>query len=123
MLDGYTGKTIYYIANVTTGGTAVYGKDGSILRYNLVNLGTTAAPTIICKYGTLLQEPCLQVNLEQDTGSGDLQVVLSVVQTRILALLAYNNVHDGRDFYSLNISIPNIFGPRNASIKPNGSIS
>ena len=35
MLDGLTGKTVCYIANVTSGGTAVYGKDGSILRYNL----------------------------------------------------------------------------------------
>ena len=39
MLDGYTMKTVCYIANVTSGGTAVYGKDGSILRYNLANDG------------------------------------------------------------------------------------
>ena len=44
MLDAYTGNSITKIANVTSGGTAVYGKDGSILRYNLVNLGTTANP-------------------------------------------------------------------------------
>ena len=44
MLDGYTLKSICKIANVTSSGTAVYGKDGSILRFNLVNLGTTTNP-------------------------------------------------------------------------------
>ena len=44
MLDAYTGNHVCYIANVTSGGTAVYGKDGSILRYNTVNIGTTAQP-------------------------------------------------------------------------------
>ena len=47
MLDGFTGQTMCYIANVTSGGTQVYGKDGSILRYNLVNLGTTAITQLL----------------------------------------------------------------------------
>ena len=44
MLDGYTGRTVCYVANVSSAGTAVYGKDGSLTYYNLVNYGTTAAP-------------------------------------------------------------------------------
>jgi hypothetical protein len=35
LLDGYTLQSITKIANVSSGGTAVYGKDGSILRYSL----------------------------------------------------------------------------------------
>ena len=39
MLDGYNGNLITIIANVSTSGTAVYGKDGSILRYSLSGTG------------------------------------------------------------------------------------
>jgi hypothetical protein len=35
MFDSFTGNYICSIANVSASGTAVYGKDGSILRYNL----------------------------------------------------------------------------------------
>ena len=44
MLDGWNMNSIAYIANVSTSGTQVYGKDGSILYYNMVNKGTTANP-------------------------------------------------------------------------------
>jgi hypothetical protein len=44
MIDAHTGNRVCYIANVSAAGTAVYGKDGSILRYNIVNLGTGANP-------------------------------------------------------------------------------
>jgi hypothetical protein len=44
MYDAFTGNYMCSIANVSSGGTAVYGKDGSILRYNIVNYGTTASP-------------------------------------------------------------------------------
>jgi hypothetical protein len=44
MLDAYTGKSICRVANVSSSGTAVYGKDGSILRYNLANLAPRGAP-------------------------------------------------------------------------------
>ena len=135
MLDGFTGETVTYIANVTqtetrpgqvnaqgqptaitTGatGTAVYGKDGSILRYNIVNLGSTTSP----KY-------YLQV---WNTSAGTMpssQLGTGLWQWRpaggtfgganaYLGTLAYNYVHDGRNFYSLNASLPSILGTRNA---------
>ncbi len=144
MLDGFTGETITYIANttqtetrsgqvnaqgqptaITTGatGTSVYGKDGSILRYNIVNLGSTAAP----KY-------YLQV---WNTSAGTMpssQLGTGLWQWRpaggtfgganaYLGTLAYNYVHDGRTFYSLNASIPSILGTRNAVSNQTGSIS
>ncbi len=144
MLDGFTGETITYIANttqtetrpgqvnaqgqptaITTGatGTAVYGTDGSILRYNIVNLGSTASP----KY-------YLQV---WNTSAGTMpssQLGTGLWQWRpaggtfgganaYLGTLAYNYVHDGRTFYSLNASIPSILGTRNAVSNQTGSIS
>jgi hypothetical protein len=39
MYDAYTSNYICSIANVSSGGTAVYGKDGSILRYSLATTG------------------------------------------------------------------------------------
>jgi len=39
MFDAFTGNYICSIANVSSGGTAVYGKDGSILRYSLATTG------------------------------------------------------------------------------------
>ena len=39
MLDAYTGNLITIIANVSSTGTAVYGKDGSLLRYSLATAG------------------------------------------------------------------------------------
>jgi len=68
MIDGYSYQPICYIANVTqteyrsgqanalgqltaitTGatGTPVYGLDGSILRYNIVNLGSTLSSQLL----------------------------------------------------------------------------
>ena len=41
MLDGFTGQTMCYLANVSTAGTQVYGIDGSLLRYNLAVSTTT----------------------------------------------------------------------------------
>ena len=44
LFDAETGEYLSSIANVSSAGTAVYAKDGSILRYNTVNLGNTANP-------------------------------------------------------------------------------
>ena len=44
MLDAFTGNRVCFVANVSASGTSVYGKDGSILRYNVANLGTRTAP-------------------------------------------------------------------------------
>jgi outer membrane protein assembly factor BamB len=41
MLDAYTGNLITIIANVSSSGTAVYGKDGSILRYSIATSAGT----------------------------------------------------------------------------------
>jgi PQQ-like domain len=45
-VDPYSGTLVFNITNVPSGGYAVYGTDGSILRYSLVNYGTTANPNM-----------------------------------------------------------------------------
>jgi hypothetical protein len=137
LLDGFTGKTITYIANttqtetrtggsaVTTGatGTAVYGKDGSILRYNIVNLGSTATPQYYLQVwntsaGTMPSSQ-LGTGLWQWRPAGGTFGGASAY----LGTLAYNYVHDGRNFFSLNASIPSILGTRNAVSNQTGTIS
>jgi len=46
MFDAQTGNYICSIANVSASGTAVYSKDGSILRYNIVGTGANKRLTV-----------------------------------------------------------------------------
>ena len=122
MIDAYTGQTICYIANVTSGGTAVYGKDGSILRYNIVNLGTTAAPNYYLQvwnssHGTM-------VSSQLGTGAWQWRPAGGTFggANPYLGSLAYNYVHDGNDFFSLNVSVPSILGPRNPLLNETATI-
>ncbi|MBN1244652.1 PQQ-binding-like beta-propeller repeat protein, partial [Candidatus Bathyarchaeota archaeon] len=121
MLDAYTGNHVCYIANVTSGGTAVYGKDGSILRYNIANLGGT-------NYLQVWNSSCGTMLATQSGtgawqwrpagpffgGSGETQPYLGG--------LARNYVHDGNDFFWLNVSIPSILGPRNSLLNQTATV-
>jgi len=109
MLDGYTGQHVCYIANVSSGGTAVYGKDGSILRYNTVNLGgTTYLQVWNSSHGTM-------VSSQTGTGAWQWRPMGGTFggASPYLGGVAYNYVHDGNDFFSLNVSIPSLAGPIN----------
>ena len=122
MLDGYTRETICYIANVTSGGTGTVGKDGSILRYNLVNYGTTASPN----YYLTLWNSSIGTMVSSQLGTGYWQWRPAGGtfggSNAYLGGLAYNYVHDGNDFFSFNVSIPNINGPRNSRSNQTGTI-
>jgi outer membrane protein assembly factor BamB len=122
MCDAYTMETVCYIANVSSGGTGVYGKDGSILRYNTVNLGTTAAPNYYLQvwnssHGTMVAS-------QLGTGAWQWRPAGGTFGggNPYLGGVAYNYVHDGNDFFCLNVSIPSILGPRNARSNQTGSI-
>ena len=104
MLDGYTLKSICKIANVTSSGTAVYGKDGSILRYNLVNLGTTTNPSY---YLQVWNSSAIRSELLGDSGTNYWQWRPGTGGRG--QLLGGEYVHDGNKGFSLNVSIPNIF--------------
>ena len=99
------------------GGTGVYGKDGSLLTYNIVNYGTPAAPKY---YLTVWNMSAIDSMLAAPTGTGYWQWRPSGGGFPGIPLGYY--VHDGNTGYSLNVSIPNIDGPRNAILNQTGSI-
>ncbi len=114
LFDAETGEYLSSIANVSSAGTAVYAKDGSIRRYNTVNLGNTANP----KY-------YLQVwNTSQAILSAMYDT--SIIGTRGNAYLMWrpilNYTFDGNKGFSLNVSISSILGPRNAILNETGTI-
>jgi hypothetical protein len=117
MLDGVTGNSICKIANVTSGGTAVYGKDGSILRYNLVTLGTTAAPKYYLQVWNSSATPS---ELLGDTGTNYWQWRPGTGGRG--QLLGGEYVHDGSKGFSLNVSIPSILAPTNTRANQTGTI-
>ncbi|MCW4044132.1 MAG: PQQ-binding-like beta-propeller repeat protein [Candidatus Bathyarchaeota archaeon] len=96
MLDGFTLETVTKIANVSATGTNVYGKDGSILYYNIVNLGTTASPKRYLQVWNSSATPTL---LQGTTGT-------NFWQWRPARLA----VHDGSKGFSLNVSVPDVQG-------------
>ncbi|MBN1243958.1 PQQ-binding-like beta-propeller repeat protein, partial [Candidatus Bathyarchaeota archaeon] len=122
MLDAYTGNRICYIANVSSGGTAVYGEDGSILRYNIVDLDPSAGVNYYLQvwnssHGTMVSS---------QTGSGAWQWRPQGGtfggSNAYLGAVADNYVHDGQDFFSLNVSIPSLLGPRNALLNQTATV-
>jgi hypothetical protein len=129
MLDAYTQQTVCYIANttqteyrpggpvnaqgrptgVTTGatGTAVYGLDGSILRYNIANLGSVDSP----QYYLQVWNTSAGTMVSSQTGTGYWQWrpsggTFGGTDPYAASSANHNTVHDGRDFFSLNMSIP-----------------
>jgi hypothetical protein len=123
MVDGYTGTMnhVTYVANVTSGGTAVSGKDGSILRYNLVNYGNTTDPNYYLQVWNTSQ---VRTMLATTTGTTSWQwrpsgggfgggPGLNSAQVYL---------HNGATGYSLNKSIASVLGPRNAISNQTGSI-
>jgi len=108
MLDGFTGNSITKIANVSAprGSVNVYGKDGSILYYNIVNYGTTAAPQYyltVWNSSAILDMTAMsdsQIKTYLETGVP----VTNYWQWRP----ANRPVHDGSTGWSLNVSIPDI---------------
>jgi len=123
LLDAYTGETICYIANVSTSGTDVYAKDGSLLYYNAKNLGTSQAPDYYLQIwnssaGTMVasQNSTGAWQWRPSGGSG------SGASVSYFGSVGSDCVHDGNIMWSLNVSMPSILGPRNALLNQTASI-
>ena len=103
MVDAYTGNSVTIIANVSSSGTAVYAKDGSILRYRindgrLTVWNSSATPTLLRGlFGTDYWQwrPAATGASRQ-----------SVRTTNISNMF----VHDGSQGFSLNVSVPDLDG-------------
>jgi hypothetical protein len=111
MLDANTGDTICYVANVSAprGSINVYGKDGSILYYNIANLGSPAAPNYYLQVWNSSAIPSMLLGAygtntwqwrPQNTGASRRDVKTSDSPF----------AHDGSTGFSLNVSIPNLEG-------------
>jgi hypothetical protein len=107
MIDAYTGTTVCYVANVTSarGAAPVYGKDGSLLRYQFENIGGT--------YYLQVWNSSAGTMIASETGTGTWQWRPSGgsgagASASWFGSTTTNNVHDGNLFWSLNVSIPNL---------------
>jgi hypothetical protein len=97
MYDAYSGEYICSIANVSTTGTMMTDNIGSIVIYNIVNIGNTANPNY--------RLTCW--NTTRAIGGG------SAAQWRPLTQgtsTTSRNIWDGRNGFSLNVSIPAVQG-------------
>ena len=130
MMDAKTGNGICYIANVSTAGTNVYGKDGSILYYNMVNKGTATNPNYYLSVwnssaGTMVASQAGTGYWQWRPAGGDFGAENPYFGTGDFfnpMTMDYDIVHNGNVFYSQNFSIPNIDGPRNSVLNETGTI-
>jgi outer membrane protein assembly factor BamB len=110
LYDSFTNQRICAIDNVTwtdthsgrsvtkgATGTSAVGIDGSILRYNIVNLGTTAAPQWYLQCWNTTQVIMYPFYVIHETGSG--------TNTNWLFRPNFNQTYDGRYGLSINASI------------------
>jgi hypothetical protein len=114
MYDDFTASYICSIANVTwtvtaadsrsvtegATGTSAVGTDGSILRYNIVNLGTTTSPSWYLQCWNTTQAimyPNYQIH---ETGSGS--------NTNWLWRPNLNQTYDGRNGLSINATLSDL---------------
>jgi hypothetical protein len=111
MLDGFTGEPITIIANVSSGGTAVYGKDGSVLRYNTVNLGTSENPNYYLTCWNSSATPSLLAGTS-GTSAWQWRPIADGARRQSVRTTDFNEmyVHDGSQGFSLNVSIPDVSG-------------
>jgi outer membrane protein assembly factor BamB len=130
MIDAYTLNPICWIANVSSSGTNVYGKDGSILYYNMVNYGTSANPNYHVTVwnssaGTMVASQAGTGAWQWRPAGGDFGAENPYFGTGNFwnrMSMDYDIVHDGSLFYSQNFSIPNIMSPPNSLLNETGSI-
>jgi hypothetical protein len=114
MYDDFSGNYICSIANVTWSnpkssggsvtvggtGTSAVGTDGSILRYNFVNLGTNSAPQWYLQCWNTSQVIMYDSYVTHDQGSG------SNIHWMWRPIL--NNTYNGRTGLSANVSVPTL---------------
>ena len=111
MIDAFNGNSICYVANVSSGGTAVYGKDGSILYYSTQNYGSTASPKY---YLTVWNTSRIQDMLAGDTGTN--YWMWRPSGGSHTGMPQYDVVHDGSTGWSLNVSIPSMIQTPSSSL-------
>jgi hypothetical protein len=128
LLDGFSGKVICAIANVSTSGTQFRDAIGSVCYVNFVNLGTTAAPNYRMQIWN--STDAIQWTLAR---SGVMPPRTLLNGTTGIQLTTTGNdywtwrpqrtaPYDGQNGYSMNVSVASILGPRNTVLNETGTI-
>ncbi|MCW3996832.1 MAG: PQQ-binding-like beta-propeller repeat protein [Candidatus Bathyarchaeota archaeon] len=138
MLDGFTGKSICKIANVSTSGTQFRDSIGSICYINIVNLGTTAAPNYYMQIWNSTQAiwwrpnygiayPATLINGTTDvpnraTGDNAYWFWRPGATTVSMSTSANGAIYNGYNGYTMNISVASLYGPRNSVLNETATI-
>jgi outer membrane protein assembly factor BamB len=126
MIDGYTMNTLCYIANVSSSGTQVYGKDGSILYYNIVGTPDPLDPyaPATAPFRVTVWNASAGTMVSSQTGTGAWQWRPAGEDFGAEEpyfgqgmdfmgppfIMDYNIVHDGNQMWWQNFSIPDVYG-------------
>jgi outer membrane protein assembly factor BamB len=102
MFDAYTGNYICSIANASDAGTAVYGKEGSILRYNIVGSPNPAGAFFpdVAPFYLQVWNTSRAIWYEEEWQINEYWMWRPVL----------NKTFDGNNGFSLNVSIPAVQG-------------
>ena len=126
MLDGFSGKAICRIANVSTSGTQFIDDIGSVCYVNFVNLGTTAAPNYRMQIWNtteaILWQPTFGASPPKTLLNGSQAPLTSTSNDYWTWRPTNQAVYDGRNGYSMNVSVSSILGPQNAVVNQTGTI-
>jgi outer membrane protein assembly factor BamB len=129
MLDGFSGKAICKIANVSTAGTQFRDSIGSICYLNIVNLGNATAPNYYMQIWNTTQaiwwRPAYGISAPATLLNGSVAAASASLTdnsfwmwrpgatTVTMSTTTYGAIYDGRNGYTMNVSIANLSGPWN----------
>ena len=124
--DAYTGNMLCDVANVSTSGTQFVDNIGSICYVNLVNLGTANAPNYYMQIWNTTEaiwwRPQYGAEAPKTLLNGSYSTATSTSNTYWMWRPYPNATFDGRNGYSMNVSIASILGPRNTVLNETGTI-
>ena len=127
MFDAYSGNLICSIANVSTSGTQFRDEIGSICYVNFVNLGTSAAPNYYMQVWNTTEaiwwQPSFGVFPPKTLPNGTTNIPVTNTGNAYWTWRpATQTVYDGRNGFSMNVSVASILGPQNSVVNQTGTI-
>jgi outer membrane protein assembly factor BamB len=137
MLDAFTGNSICKIANVSTAGTQFRDSIGSICAINFANLGTSAAPNYYLQIWNSTQaiwwRPSYGISYPATLIDGTTNVPVTTsdnsywmwrpgATTVSMSTSANGAIYNGRNGYTMNISVSSLYGPRNSVLNETATV-
>jgi outer membrane protein assembly factor BamB len=137
MLDAFTANSICRIANVSTAGTQFRDTIGSICYINFNNLGTATNPNYYLQiwnstqaiwwrpsYGVAPPATLINGTTNVPTTTSDNSYWFWRPGANSVTMSTSENgaIYNGYNGFTMNLSVTNIYGPRNALLNETGSI-